>query len=73
MAKDGWVHVNPGWGQYAPCGVKVVTSDFREEMQQSCADEFEMVTCRICRACVARMVRLYRKATRGKDKWKETF
>lgn len=66
-----WVHVHMGGGHFSPCGKKVSSHDSNDEIAPSCGDDFTKVTCPLCMALIARMVKSYRVATRGRKKWSE--
>ena len=65
--KDGKIHVCMDGGQHAPCGAKIASGDFTEEIQSSTtSDNLEKVTCSGCRLLVARLVADYNRAKRKK-------
>lgn len=83
--KDGLTHVHMGLGYFALCGARVacLMTEFdgerfvhharpKEVIQDSAGeDDLDRVTCPLCMAFTARLVRAYRKATRGRTKWSE--
>lgn len=85
-AKDSLVHIQVGNGQFAPCGVRVSSLSITfengkvtrhatppEPLHTQCGDDLSRATCPYCKSAIAKMCRLYRKATRGKLKWQETL
>lgn len=63
------VHIAIGDAPFAPCGARVRGK--LVEPEPSCGDDLAAATCPACKMAVAKIVRLYRRATQNKAKWSE--